>query len=600
MVFYLKNIKIHFLYLLSLLFFGFAQTTQAQISYLNSIDAIQVYTEQCTPKETLGLIHQTKSEDKHLTEYQKIELDLYKIQALISAELFDDALKIIQLTEAKPNKTPLQVIKVNNSKALIYEFYGKLDDAQDCLNIVENSLNENELFQQKDYATYLIRQSSLYRIKAKEKNNSADCQTKYLEYAQQAYQFSKKNQYIKEEAIACMLLGLNTKYALQKRKSLFEKSLYNFKQIGNKQGAANIYANLAKLQLQKNKTLSALHLLKKGEKEIENTTFYSTKAHIFKEISNLYKSIGQEKESYKYFKKFHFANQQFSFIQKDIKISELNNSFQLANKELKQDALKQKLNQTKSNNTKLIVLLVILLIGVFALAHFALNLRKTQDELFKQKEFVEEKSLEVRRSLHEKEILLKELNHRVRNNLALIISLAQFHINEIDHPVYKEQFQQFEHRLQSICYAHDLYIYELNNETSNRVQLKDYIQKIIDGLLAMHAKKITPFISVKNLSLNIETALPIGIIINELVTNTIKYAKPLNNEPLEFSLLISSKEKEITIDYFDNGQQPSKAQSVKKERNSLGLFIIESMVNQLFGNLAVHNFHYKIKLKQKT
>lgn len=578
---------------------GLAKITQAQAIYTNTIDSIQIYTETYNPQKALKLIQKTKNEDKSLHKNQKIELDLYKIQALIAAGLFEEALEITQQIETKPSKTPIQITKLNNSKALIYEYFGKLDQAQDCLNIVKHLFENSNLLRKRDYANYLIRQSSLFRIRTKINPDDHENHAKYVEYAQQAYKFCTEYNYPTDKATAYMLLGFNKEYNTKKRKTLLRKALHGFTQTQDQNGVANMYANLANLELKENQLFSALLLLKKAEKEIENTIFYDTKAHIYEEISNLYEKLGQEKESYKYFKKFHTANQEFNYIQKKIKISELNNSFQLTKEELKQDALKQKLGQTKSNNAKLIALSIILLLGVLALTHFALNLRKTQDELFKQKGFVEEKSIEVRRSLHEKDILLKELNHRVRNNLALIISLAQFHIKKIDHPVYKEQFQQFEHRLQSICYAHDLYIYEINNETVNKVQLKNYIDKIVDGLLAMHTKETTPFISIQNLSLNIETALPIGIIVNELITNTIKYAEPEKDKPLEFTLLITAKDDTITINYFDNGKKADRIQKETNEKKSLGSFIIESMVRQLFGNLVVQNFNYKIKLKQK-
>lgn len=574
--------------------------TYSQATFIRKVDSIGIYIDHHSPSDAIQLINQIRHEDKNITKKQQLELDIYKTRALILAELFDEALQLSQKTLQENNLTPTQLIKINNSRALIFEFFNNYKEAQNCLDQVQSIFKKNKSLRDRTYSNYLIRQSSLYRIQSKELEDSEHYNL-FIAYAQKAYQFAKEQNHPIEEGVACMLLGFNTKYSLLKRKLLYEKSLHTFETINDKHGKAAMLTNIADLEQNQQHNQRAINLLKKAEKEIESTKLHSLKAYIYRKMSTIYENMGRNNESYKYFKKFHQANQEYNYVQKDIKISELNNSFLLSKEKIKKDAIKQKLDQTKSNNTKLIILSSILILGTFALINFALKLRKTQDELFLQKEFLEEKSIIVRRSLNEKEILLRELNHRVRNNLALIISLAQFHIKEIEDPIYKEQFQQFENRLQSICYAHDLYIYELNNDRNNRVFLRDYIKKIITGLIAINTKEIHSDSFIENLSLNIETALPIGIIVNELITNTIKHAKPPKNQEAKFTLTISKTDNAIQIDYFDNGEiEKDKTRLNKEKQDSLGLFILKNMVKQLFGNLEVKNYHYKIKLRPKS
>lgn len=591
-----KTFHISWMFIVPLIIVVYAHT-YSQVEYSNKIDSVEIYIDHHFPDEAIRLINTLKHENESITKEEQLELDIYKMRTLMLAELFDEALQLSQKILKINHLTPNQLAKVNNSRALIFESFRKFTEAQNCLNTVQNLFQEKQLKKDRTYSNYLIRQSSLYKSQTNQQENS-EYYNLFVTYAQKAYQFAKENNYPLEEGLACMLLGFNSEYSISKRKTLFEKSFLAFEKINNKHGQATVLANIAHLEQEQQYNQKAMSLLKNAEKKIENTKSYSSKAHIYKEISNLYEKMGEKNKSYIYFKKFHQANQAYNYLQKNIKISELNHSFLLAKENLKKNALKQKLKQTKSNNTKLIILSIVLLLGSFALINFALNLRKTQDELFKQKEFVEEKSIEVRRSLNEKEILLRELNHRVRNNLALIISLAQFHTKEIKDPTYKEQFQQFENRLQSICYAHDLYIYELNNDASNKVVLKAYIKKIVNGLIAINTKTIHPNLFIEDLSLNLETALPIGIIVNELITNTIKHATPIINQNIEFSLTISKTESFILIDYYDNGKKKNNKSSQKgKEQKSLGLFIIENMVRQLFGNLEEENYHYKIKLR---
>ncbi|MGB3401595.1 MAG: response regulator [Microcoleaceae cyanobacterium] len=127
-------------------------------------------------------------------------------------------------------------------------------------------------------------------------------------------------------------------------------------------------------------------------------------------------------------------------------------------------------------------------------------------------------------SLHEKETLLKEVHHRVKNNLNVIISLLSLQSKLFNDPKVIEVFENSKNRVHSIALVHEQ-LYQ--SQTLSQINCRDYIRQLVSSLFYFcsdSSAQIELKFDMDEIYLNIETAIPCGMIINELVTNTIKYA----------------------------------------------------------------------------
>ena len=132
----------------------------------------------------------------------------------------------------------------------------------------------------------------------------------------------------------------------------------------------------------------------------------------------------------------------------------------------------------------------------------------------------------IKASLREKEVLLREIHHRVNNNMQVITSLLRLQSEQIKEEKYAGLFQDSVDRIRSMALVHER-LYQSKDLTN--VDFKEYIKTLVSFLFRfkeIDTNKITPRIEVEGVSLNIETAIPCALVINELITNSLKHAFP--------------------------------------------------------------------------
>jgi two-component sensor histidine kinase len=242
-------------------------------------------------------------------------------------------------------------------------------------------------------------------------------------------------------------------------------------------------------------------------------------------------------------------------------------------------------SQTKFKNTLQILILIIVIL-IAAVVAIRIIILKNGEIKVAQKEIVQK--------LKEKEILLKELNHRVKNNLGLIISLVEFQANDLDNAAYQTKFTHLVNRINAIAIAHEQFLYNTDELLDQGYDLKNYISNIANGLISISFRNVKMSFDIENCNLNIDTAMPIGIMINELVSNSIEHA--ITTSTLNITMALKQVENELTIIYQDNGKKFISPENKK----SLGLEIIESMVEQLMGTITRDKTTYYISLKVKN
>jgi PAS domain S-box-containing protein len=187
-------------------------------------------------------------------------------------------------------------------------------------------------------------------------------------------------------------------------------------------------------------------------------------------------------------------------------------------------------------------------------------------------------------SLKEKEVLLQEIHHRVKNNMQIISSLLSLQANHTGSDEASEVLKESRGRVKSMAMIHEK-LYHSHN--LSRLNIEEYINNLVRDILSSYSStssSITSTVDVENIYLNIDTALPMGLIVNELVSNSIKHAFPDGTGNINVSL-VRDKEQYI-LDISDNGVGLPKDIDPFNS-NSLGLKLVNSLSIQLEGDLMV-------------
>ncbi len=242
----------------------------------------------------------------------------------------------------------------------------------------------------------------------------------------------------------------------------------------------------------------------------------------------------------------------------------------------------------------LLIGLPILVIAALFLLFFELNLRQSKQLIDKGNALEGEISerqkaqLEAESSLRERELLLSEIHHRVKNNMQIVSSLLRIQSRRSDDPITKGILDDSRNRVSAMALIHET-LYKPANLSS--VSLREYINELTLNLFdsyGVEPERISLVTDVESISLNIETATPCGLVINELVTNCLKYAFP-DKRPgvITLSLKRNENDKSYLLSVADNGVGLPEGLDIRETR-SLGLqLVINLSENQLQGKVEV-------------
>jgi two-component sensor histidine kinase len=207
-----------------------------------------------------------------------------------------------------------------------------------------------------------------------------------------------------------------------------------------------------------------------------------------------------------------------------------------------------------------------------------------------QVEVAERKRAEelIKTSLNEKEVLLKEIHHRVKNNLQVISSLLNLQSGYVEDQGAREIFLDSQNRVRSMALVHEkLY----RSQDLARVDLADYIQNLATFLFRSYRTSsggVTLNIQAEDVSLGIDAAVPCGLILNELISNALKYAFP-NGQAGEVSVqLRADGDHQVNLIVADNGVGIAPDLDIQTT-TSLGLQLVNTLTSQLDGTLQINS-----------
>jgi len=211
----------------------------------------------------------------------------------------------------------------------------------------------------------------------------------------------------------------------------------------------------------------------------------------------------------------------------------------------------------------------------------------------------------LKRSLSEKEILLKEVHHRVKNNLQIMSSLIKLQSHYINDKQMLDILKETESRIQSMAIVHSkLY----STQEYEKINFYEYVKNLTDNFWNSYGIKLKNLrfdIRIDNISINIDTAIPCGLIINELVSNSIKYAFPDSRKgTISIILEKTSDDRFYLLTVKDDGIGFMEKMNFDKA-DTLGIQLVNLLSKQMNGKLEVKSeknkgCEFKITLEESV
>jgi two-component sensor histidine kinase len=320
-------------------------------------------------------------------------------------------------------------------------------------------------------------------------------------------------------------------------------------------------------------------------KSFDFTNSFILKLRYLDLLTQYYDNIGDFKNSYKYINQIKRINDSLASLDKKklLQSNELNYFIEEKEKEvLKKDQIIR-----QNEKTILIVvigsLIIILLIGAYIIKHN----RKKRIEIERMNQSISKKNKTIKASLKEKEMLLQEIHHRVKNNLQVISGILSLQNSNITDEKSKELLKESQDRIQAIALLHKT-MYQ--NDNFNVVDFQTYINELITYIKQTNknlTKNITVIQKIEELNFSIDTAIPLSMLINELVTNCYKHAfTNLENGEIFISIQKNTSEG-FLLSVKDNGIGLPKDYK-KSLTNSIGFELIHGLSEQLDGKVNIN------------
>ena len=361
----------------------------------------------------------------------------------------------------------------------------------------------------------------------------------------------KRGMAVSHRNIAEAYLGLNN---LAKAKENIDQSLKLAEEIGAKEQIKDAYLILSQM-FEMTKNYEEALIYEKKSTQAKDSLFSSEKTEQISRMRAMYETEKAEQQT-------ELAKMQaaFDINKKDAAIS-------LLNKE----------SEIKSTERNFLIAVVGSLLLMSGLIFYQFRLKQKSSVL------LTEKNIAIEKSLHERETLLKEIHHRVKNNLQIISSLLSLQSKNTNDVATQGAISESRNRVKSMSLIHEQLYQE---DTISGVEMKDYITRLVSSLTSSYGldtERIEIKIETENILLDVDSAIPLGLIINELVSNSMKYAFPDQRSGV---ILISLKDSmnELLLRVQDDGVGMDAS---KKSNQTFGLSLVNSLMRKLKAEIVI-------------
>lgn len=229
------------------------------------------------------------------------------------------------------------------------------------------------------------------------------------------------------------------------------------------------------------------------------------------------------------------------------------------------------------------------IIGIVGLIYGYIKLRVGMLEKERLRYLVDEQTHHLQEALEEKEVLIKEIHHRVKNNLAVISGLLELQIGYANNPFVDRVLAESQRRVQSISMIHEK-LYQ--NERLAEIDFEKYVRELVDIIaysFSYSKKDIDVVIEVEDFKLGIDQGIPCGLILNELISNAFEHAfKEQKTGTIEINIERNRSTDAVQIMVRDDGIGVPEDFNIK-QKDTLGITLIKTLVKQLEGELEIES-----------
>ena len=259
---------------------------------------------------------------------------------------------------------------------------------------------------------------------------------------------------------------------------------------------------------------------------------------------------------------------------------DLENSQRLIDEQKRINELARSEMKAKDERINLVFIsLIFTLLGFAGLVYAYLKSIKNQRLIAEQKHIIET-------SLVEKDSLLKEIHHRVKNNLQMVSSLLSLQTKNTRSKAAIVALEEGKSRVKAMALIHQK-LYQ--NDDLSVIEMQGYIESLINSVQSVYKKgghNISITIDAEGTELDIDRAIPFGLILNELVSNSFKYAFPENDDNGKIYIHLRKNGDQGYFEYTDNGVGLPE-DTDERSNSSMGIRLINRLVNQLQSKLNI-------------
>jgi two-component sensor histidine kinase len=332
-------------------------------------------------------------------------------------------------------------------------------------------------------------------------------------------------------------------------------------------------ANIAQIYFEQEKYDSAIAYLEPAYDELKKMYPHSICGVVANYLNQAYLNINDYKKAYHLTQSEVYKNRGLNtnnLVQ--IHTYQQERSQQIHAQELREKEYEQRLAQQKSTISLSIGVSLSLILVL--ISFFLLKQQESNKKLLSQKKLVES--------------LLKELHHRVKNNLQLILNVLEFQIRNLNIPTEKELLKDIRNRIRSIAIMHQQLAPTFVTKETEELDLNEYINQLCQRIAYSYDKadNINWSINSDAISIPFDKALILGIILNELITNSIKHG--LINDQGNISVSVYEHGADLIVIVADEGKGYPPNMDIK-ELNSMGIALAMMLTKQIKGELILNN-----------
>jgi two-component system, sensor histidine kinase PdtaS len=568
---------------------------------LNYQEALPIFEQQkdipslASVNENIGLAYIKRSEHQIALDYfskadsllatyldslEKRWIGLYinKHLALDGLNRQDEGLKVLlkALRIAEHLKDQLAIAKVNYKLADIYGFMGDDQKEYKALMTAKANLKDSQnLLDIANLNSALVR----YHFDAKSLDSA-------VYYAQKCLEFFEPYGFTEEVGVTYGMLG-NVEFQKENYGpaiSYYKKALDNFGNQ-NSQDYAGYLFNIGFAYNKLGDSKTALDFLEKSLDLRKKLNIAVDLQESYQGLAETYQRLGDYRKAFENLTLYQAYKDSVFNETKNKQLAELETQYQTEKKDqaiavLEQEKELQEL-QTQKQQAQLYLSIggLVILLGVAGLLYRQSALRK------KYNGELEIKNREIAKQSAERELLLKEIHHRVKNNLQIISSLLSMQTRSLKDEKMKDAMKESQSRVKTMALIHEkLYQYE----NLSKINMQEYMQQLSEFLTHTYRsdKDIKITIDAADINLDMDTAIPLGLITNELLSNSLKYAFE-DRDYGEITISFSRKELgSYKLLIKDTGKGLDETLDIETTK-SLGLKLVKTLTRQINGQLNI-------------